>query len=351
VKVLLVDDEPLELLNLQVLLEKSGSNCKIRTARHGGEALEILESEEADVIFLDIRMPILDGIQVLERVRANWPDTEIVMISAYDEFSYARQALELGAAAYLLKPFSTQEFYQTLQKVERRWSEKTRMKLILRQSLLEKAIRSGQRVDDQLWEAQFGFVPNLAAVVESASPQWRKIFAEKLNTSLCTIAPEPIEGVELILSTSQQAPVIQEALLRCKLLLPDQSFQFALGESSQLRVAFHAAVRQLAEAKDSITSRCLRFIRENYQRPLTLTDAAQAVHVSPAHLNRLLKKETGFTFVEILTATRIEQAKELLRKARSVEYVANVTGFKSAAYFSSTFKKVTGQSPRSFRKG
>ncbi|HZG82988.1 MAG TPA: response regulator [Brevibacillus sp.] len=350
-KVLLVDDEPFELLNLQVLLEKSSSDYGITSAHHGGEALKILESEPMDLIFLDIRMPVLDGIAVLEQVKTSWPDTEIVMVSAYDEFSYAKQALELGASAYLLKPFSTNEFYDTLQKVERKYHEKTKAKPLLQQSLLEKTIRSGDVIDEHVWGQQFGFVPNVVAAVHAASPDWRSLLLEEVKSSQIVIAPESIGDAELVLSTNQHIQPLCEALLRCKLLLPDQSFWFGLGESLNLRTAWEEAMRQLQDAKDSITSRCLQFIQEHYQEALTLADVAKAVHVSPTHLNRLLKKETGCTFIEVLTAIRIERAKELLKKTVSIEYIAMVTGFKSAAYFSSTFKKVTGLSPRSFRRG
>lgn len=73
-------------------------------AANGREALEILREQSFDLVVTDIRMPFIDGIELLRRIKAAEIDTCVVFISSYDEFEYARQGLILGAFDYLVKP-------------------------------------------------------------------------------------------------------------------------------------------------------------------------------------------------------------------------------------------------------
>lgn len=104
-KVLLVDDEPIELENLQHILSNDPVH-KWQTvqAKNGYEALEILKIEEADVAFLDIRMPGLNGLELARILKNQHPAMELIILSAYGEFGYAQEAIRNGVFRYLLKP-------------------------------------------------------------------------------------------------------------------------------------------------------------------------------------------------------------------------------------------------------
>lgn len=120
-RILLVDDEPMELELLRmVLLELNGRWESIDVALDGKKAVEIVSQSRPDVIFMDVKMPILNGIAAGKLIKDQWPGIEIVIVSAYDDFSFARDALEIGAVSYLLKP------------VERAEVEKVLMKLLMR---------------------------------------------------------------------------------------------------------------------------------------------------------------------------------------------------------------------------
>lgn len=94
----------------------------------------------------------------------------------------------------------------------------------------------------------------------------------------------------------------------------------------------------------------LRFIRENYSRPITLDDAARSVFLSPFYLSHSLKDELGITFIEYLTRVRMEEAKKLLAdKSLSMQAVAESVGYDDASYFSKVFKKNVGVTPNKYR--
>ncbi|WP_134682626.1 response regulator [Brevibacillus migulae] len=95
-----------------------------------------------------------------------------------------------------------------------------------------------------------------------------------------------------------------------------------------------------------------RFIQENYANDrLSLQDAAEHVRVSPSHLSKIFSQETGHTFIECLTQTRIRKAMELLQTTRAKSYeIAFQVGYNDAHYFSNLFKKMTGMTPKEFRR-
>jgi two-component system response regulator AtoC len=103
----LVDDDPAVSKVLSALLGQEG----IQTAevRSGGEALEWLERRPADVVLTDLRMPGIDGMQLLDRVGARWPEVPVIMLTAHGTVPLAVEAMKRGAAEFMQKPFERDE--------------------------------------------------------------------------------------------------------------------------------------------------------------------------------------------------------------------------------------------------
>ena len=90
----------------------------------------------------------------------------------------------------------------------------------------------------------------------------------------------------------------------------------------------------------------IRFIRQNYEKDISVGDAAQLLGLNGEYLNKLFKKETGESFSRYLTQIRMEKAKELLESGQfNVSEVSARTGYKSSQYFSITFRRYMGYSP------
>lgn len=120
-KALIVDDEPLARQELQYLLEAAGEVDVLAQGSNGLEAVDLIREHRPDVIFLDVRMPGLDGFAVLRKVlaldrKARLP--EVVFATAFDQ--YAVKAFEVNAVDYLLKPFDQKRVVRTLDKVRAR---------------------------------------------------------------------------------------------------------------------------------------------------------------------------------------------------------------------------------------
>ena len=111
-KILVVDDEDSVRLFLQDFLFDREFNAI--AAATGEEALEKMAKEKPDIVLLDITMPGMSGLECLERIRAAFPKTVVIMMSAQTEVSLIARAKELGAFDYITKPFSLEDLESEL---------------------------------------------------------------------------------------------------------------------------------------------------------------------------------------------------------------------------------------------
>ncbi|MDQ0058535.1 response regulator [Paenibacillus harenae] len=116
-KLLLVDDEQIEREGLQAILQKGFPSCEFKQARNGAQAIELAGQWLPDLVLMDIRMPGIGGLEAIERIAAFHPVAKFIMVTAYDTFDYARQAIKLGVKDYLLKPSKASEITATVGKV------------------------------------------------------------------------------------------------------------------------------------------------------------------------------------------------------------------------------------------
>ncbi len=103
-KILVIDDEDIVRVSCERTLTPEG--YEVRLASSGKEGIELLEKEFFGLILLDLKMPDMDGIEVLKKIKARWHETKVVMITGYSTVETAVQALRLGAFNHIEKPFT-----------------------------------------------------------------------------------------------------------------------------------------------------------------------------------------------------------------------------------------------------
>ena len=116
-KLLIVDDEPIEREGMQAILQKAFPEIAIHQAKNGKLAITLAESLQPDLILMDIMMPGMTGLEAIEKIKAKHPTIKFVMVTAFDMFDFARQAIKLGVKDYLLKPSKASEIVATVGKV------------------------------------------------------------------------------------------------------------------------------------------------------------------------------------------------------------------------------------------
>ena len=104
VKILIADDEQIVRNGLKYTIDWKDYDMEILdTVSNGRKAMEVCEREVPDVVITDIRMPVMDGLELTKELLKKYPDIQIIILSAYDDFKYAQEALHSGAAEYILK--------------------------------------------------------------------------------------------------------------------------------------------------------------------------------------------------------------------------------------------------------
>ncbi len=124
-KVLLIDDEPWILKDMELIIDWEEFGFKvIGKISDSEQALYLIKKQQPDLIICDIKMPGLNGIELMKMVKERFKDIFVVFLSAYSEFGYARQAIELGAFDYILKPTDESDLTNVLQRIHGRLAEK-----------------------------------------------------------------------------------------------------------------------------------------------------------------------------------------------------------------------------------
>ena len=120
--ILIVDDE--EVVRRSHLRSLADTGCRTEAAGDGKEALQVMERQPFDVVLLDLRMPGLDGMDVLKTIKQRWPNSEVVIITGYPTIESAKEAVRLGAQNYIAKPVGPAEVVKAANEAwtHKRWA-------------------------------------------------------------------------------------------------------------------------------------------------------------------------------------------------------------------------------------
>lgn len=158
-RVLIVDDEKIEREGIRFLLSDEQEKWEIYEASNGKQALQVLREHEIDILFTDVKMPHMDGLELAARAKKENENLKIIIFSGYNDFAFAQEAIRNGVSDYVLKPVDPDRFHETLKKTEaeiaRRKTKELKNKKeqdFLQQYFLQNYIYSGRR--DILEKAQ-----------------------------------------------------------------------------------------------------------------------------------------------------------------------------------------------------
>ncbi|NLJ91224.1 MAG: response regulator [Clostridiales bacterium] len=116
-KVLIADDEGIVIESLTKIISKNfGDKCIIESAKTGRQVIELAEIFRPDIVFMDIHMPGINGIDAIREIKKTNKTTVFIVVSAYDKFTYAKEALNLGVIEYIMKPTNKDKIISSLEK-------------------------------------------------------------------------------------------------------------------------------------------------------------------------------------------------------------------------------------------
>lgn len=124
-KIVIAEDEELQLNSLVKKVEKFCPGFTVvGTAQTGSQAYKLICEKAPDILISDIRMPVMTGIELMEKARIMFPELQFIIISGFSEFEYARSAIRLQVSDYLLKPVETEELQKALNKIRLKLQER-----------------------------------------------------------------------------------------------------------------------------------------------------------------------------------------------------------------------------------
>lgn len=134
--VLIADDEPSVCEGLEIIIDWSQYGFRIvNTAKNGRDALEKIKNDRYNLLITDIRMPVLDGIELIKAIRIENPNIRILVISGYSDFSYAKKSMEYGVKGYILKPIDADELIESIVKIKEELDSELKNKLFAKENI------------------------------------------------------------------------------------------------------------------------------------------------------------------------------------------------------------------------
>jgi len=313
-KLLIADDNAADREGIPTLCDWEGMGVAIAgVCADGEEALRAVSENPVDILLTDIVMPVMNGIELAERVRSLRPKTKIVFMSCYDEFEYAKSAVDLEINGYVLKPI---------------------MRADLREAM-ERALASLRR--DEAVEAE-----------RQAMEAERRAVLQTLRESSPDVRDQLVKDL-LVRKPDSTTPVVAGPAGG------DAAGGDAGGGTAGGDSLFDRVQDQLAGRNESRGARVAEsvkaIVRARYQDRVTVDDIAKAVYLSPRYLNGLFKRETGRTVFEYLLEYRMDAAKKLLMGGDcAVSDVADLVGYENKSHFALLFKRRVGVSPAKYRR-
>ena len=150
--ILIADDEKIEREGIRYLLALEKGERRIFEAANGKQAMQILRTENIDMILTDIKMPVMDGLELARRAKELFPEIRIVIFSGYNDFTFAQEAIRYGVTDYILKPVDPDNFHEIIEKAEKNMRERQaeenreiRRQNFLQQYFLQNYLYSGKK--------------------------------------------------------------------------------------------------------------------------------------------------------------------------------------------------------------
>lgn len=341
VKVFLVEDESIIRRGIRdnIAWESHGFEF-VGEAGDGEYAYPLLLNTKPDILITDIKMPFMDGLELSRLVKKSLPKTRIIILSGYNEFEYAKEAIKIGIREEQEKSRLLERYFASYEKYTE-FLDNTNYTGVDRKLILDFLKLGAMEECDPFVEEYFAAIGEnnyqsllLRQYLTMDIFYCIQEFLKGLGEGNVTISPE--------VTDIKRIPKVIVSVDTTKMYLKEQ-FQAAIEARNSVSNDRYGSVIQSAK----------EYIEKNFSNgELSLNRIAAHIGVSPSYFSSIFKQETGTTFVEYLTKVRIDKACELLRctNSRTAE-IGEQVGYSDPHYFSATFKKVMGQSPKDYRAG
>lgn len=386
-KLLIVDDEPIIVRGLAKLLPwREQGFDPVLEATQSQEALHLLAEHQPDLMISDIAMPGLTGIDLLSHIRREGWRTQVIFLSGHQSFTYARDALTLGALDYLLKPVDAQALTAAVQKArdavlsrheqdalksrisgesrEEGWLEALRT-MPKDAALSVQGMRAAHTVHGDLC---YQVICVRAAIAEGLSDMDAELTRFSVYSRADAYAaahggiPFLRDGMLGVIVQGESREICTRASLtmgegiaaQVKTMLPSPleiAVSGVVDDRQAIPTAYAQARKQLlGGGEENAATKVKQYIAQNFAQNLTLEMAASVACMNASYFSSFFKRQTSEGFKDYLTRIRIEEASRLLRRTDLRVYeIADRVGFADPRHFAEVFRKLTGVTPQQYK--
>lgn len=378
-KILFVDDDAVarKSIVMRIPWEKNDWEL-IYCATDGVDALEYMKTNQPDIVLTDVKMPVMDGIQMASIAKEYYPDIKFIFLSGYKDFTYAQQAVKLNAVDYLTKPVEMEQMIQVLKKTEELLKKERKINKVVnkgypelkRHYISQLMYKDFTGVEDKVFQAFDINLKNGLGVVAFLDIKWEGKIPEEAKMVLqegCELFADKNMGSFFLLLDVTQIFIIYTAsntkeksifeqqrkeleenwkqFLMDKLKITGKfSFGSCFSELNDLYLSYQSALKVRSSQISDILYQVRNYIEQNYSdTELSLIQIAEHFNVNHCYLTSIYKEKFGVNLYDYLIQVRLEEAARLIRSGTLKSYeIAERVGYSNSQYFSLSFKKYFG---------
>lgn len=340
-RILIVEDEPMITKGISFLLRQydfpGESSVEIFDSKDGRGADRLLKKYTFDIVFTDIKMPEMDGLELIDKWSKRAAVPLWVIISGYNDFDFVRKAMQNGVKDYLLKPVTKIKMKETLDRLMKIRKEK--MEGVISISQFEEVL---DQLEESLWTLD-------EKAVISTYREWTQQFSLK-NQDTVILGHYLNELLSMLIQRLQDKGVkhLNEKITPFTGICKKELDKLFIDRCKKILELIKE--KRKRNAIDPIMAAQI-FIEENLGNKVNLEDVSEKLGFNPAYFSQLFKKETGESFVAFRRRLRMERAKQLLEKGEMrIIDISNEIGYEDLPHFTKSFKQYTGYTPSEYRK-
>jgi two-component system response regulator YesN len=321
-------------------------------AKNGWEALDKLESGSFDLVITDIKMPSMDGMELLRNIFEKNLCPFTVLLSDYAEYRYAKQGFLYGAFDYIAKPVEEQELKNLLVRIKKQLNDKIKQESELR--TLQGIANDVMYTEEDTKQVVLLFQKGDPKAVAFASDLLDKIgiyFNTDRQKTLLLLHKVMHEIIEHTMKTHDWIGLFLDMdSLRIINFSNCSNWEGVKGQAVEVFEKLITNIsRFVGDQNNRIVKQASDYILRHIDKELSVKTLSEKLFVNRAYLSEIFKQQCGMTVLEYITMVKMERAKKLLADGELKNYeIAEMLGFRDNEYFARLFKKHTGVLPKDF---
>ncbi len=341
-KIVIADDDEFVTSCLYEMIDWNALECEVvGAAANGEEAYRLLLETKADVMITDVKMPVMDGVALAKKIRETDSETDIIFLSAYEDFEAAKAGIKYNVINYILKPLDdkkVKELNEIITSLRDKKEDYEYCRYMVTEKDFEKTVTENLAEGNKCYFEDF-----FKDICDGMT--WERNMASTVCMKMLNILYDYLYtiGISKVGEDKQESKEVLKNLTSIS-----EMFDY----THRLYINFCTISETKRDASyEDIAVAIRKFINTHYaDYEMSLQLISETFHFSQQHLRRIFKRSMGMTINEYIQEVRLKNVARLLDSTDyAVKKIAGMTGFSDANYLSRSFRKKYGISPNEYK--